>query len=70
VSLSLEPEEDALARTLFKGYDCFDFDEPTPQLKEAIAAFHVALKNTGHFSERVAVSVPAWIISGLGAFSR
>jgi uncharacterized membrane protein YphA (DoxX/SURF4 family) len=29
----------------------------------------VALKNTGYFSERVAVSIPSWIISGLGTFS-
>ena len=68
VSLLLEPEEDALARTLFKGYDCFDFDDPTPQLKEAIRAFHIALRNTGYFSEHIVVSLPAWILSGLGAF--
>jgi hypothetical protein len=68
VSLLLEPEEDALARTLFKGYDCFDFDDPTPQLKEAIRAFHIALKDTGYFSEHFAVSLPAWVLSGLGAF--
>lgn len=66
ISLSLEPEEDALVRTLFKGYDCFDFDEPTPQLTAAIDAFHAALKNSGYFSERIAVSVPAWIVSVVG----
>ena len=66
VSLLLEPEEDALARTLFKGYDCFDFDDPTPQLKDAIKAFHTALKNTGYFSEHIAVSLPVWILSSLG----
>ena len=32
VSLDLAPEEDVLAYNLFKGYDSFDFDEPTPQL--------------------------------------
>jgi Predicted membrane protein (DUF2207) len=66
VSLLLAPEEDALARTLFKGYDCFDFDNPTPRLKEAIKAFHWALLDTTYFSERIALSFPAWIVSGLG----
>ncbi|HEV2617619.1 MAG TPA: hypothetical protein VGU63_13530 [Candidatus Acidoferrales bacterium] len=68
VSLDLEPEEDALARTLFKGYDCFDFDEPTPQLREALAAFHCALKDTTYFSEHTFLSVPAWILSVGGIF--
>lgn len=46
VSLDLEPEEDALARTLFQGYDCFDFDEPGPQLRKAIKTFKCALMNS------------------------
>lgn len=66
VSLSLEPEEDALARTLFKGYDCFDFDAPTPQLKSALDAFSCALMDTGYFSRHLLLSVPAWVISGVG----
>jgi Predicted membrane protein (DUF2207) C-terminal domain len=66
VSLSLEPEEDALARTVFKGYDCFDFDDPTPQLKSALGAFAQALVNTGYSSRRTVLSVPAWVASGLG----
>ena len=66
VSLSLKPEEDALARTLFRGYDCFDFDQPTPQLKEAIEAFRWALIDTTYFSEHMALYIPAWIVSGLG----
>lgn len=68
VSLDLEPEEDALARTLFKGYDCFDFDEPTPQLREALKAFHCALMDTTYFSEHIPLSIPAWVLSGLGVF--
>ena len=66
VSLSLEPEEDALARTLFTGYDCFDFDEPTPQLREALKAFRWALLDTTYFSPHTALSIPAWTLSGLG----
>lgn len=61
----LQPEEDALARTLFEGYDCFSFDEVTPQLTGAVRAFHWALIDTTYFSENVALSVPAWIVSGL-----
>lgn len=66
VSLSLEPEEDALARTLFKGYDCFDFEEATPQFREAFDAFRCALMATTYFSQRTALFIPAWVISGLG----
>ncbi|HEU5409845.1 MAG TPA: hypothetical protein VFU57_02410 [Candidatus Acidoferrales bacterium] len=66
VSLDLTPEEDALARTLFKRYDCFDFDEPGPQLREAIDAFERALMNTTYFSKHILLSVPAWILSGAG----
>lgn len=65
-SAPLEPEEDALARTLFDGYDCFDFDEETPQLRDAIRALRWALQDTRYFSEHIALSVPAWIVSGLG----
>lgn len=68
VSLSLEPEEDALARTLFKGFDCFDFAEATPQLREAVEAFRWALIATNYFSQRTSLFVPAWIVSGLGLF--
>lgn len=66
VSLYLEPEEDALARTLFKGYDCFDFDDPTPQLRDALAAFHTALMDTTYFSESKLLYIPAWLLSGAG----
>jgi predicted membrane protein DUF2207 len=66
VSLSLEPEEDALARTLFKGFDCFDFDEPTPQLRVALKEFRWALTDTTYFSPHIALSIPAWILSGFG----
>ena len=68
VSLDLSPEEDALARTLFKGYDCFDFDEPIPQLREALDAFECALMNTTYFSKHTLLSIPAWIISAAGMF--
>lgn len=66
VSLDLTPEEDALARTLFKGYDCFDFDEPTAQLREALDAFQCALMDTTYFSKHTLLSIPAWIISAAG----
>jgi hypothetical protein len=66
VSLDLAPEEDALARTLFKGYDCFDFDEPNPQLREALQAFENALMDTTYFSKHTLLSVPAWFLSGAG----
>ena len=66
VSLDLSPEEDALARTLFKDYDCFDFDEPAPRLREALDAFECALMDTTYFSKRTFLSIPAWIISAAG----
>jgi Predicted membrane protein (DUF2207) len=66
VSLSLEPEEDALARTLFKGYDCFEFDETTPKLREAVKQFRYALMDTTYFSEHTALYLPPWIVSGFG----
>lgn len=65
-SLDLSPEEDALARTLFKGYDCFDFDEPSPRLREALDTFECALMDTTYFSKHTFLSVPAWIISAAG----
>ncbi len=66
VSLDLAPEEDALARNLFKGYDCFDFDEPTPQLQRALEGFTTALMDTTYLSRRILLSIPAWTLSGLG----
>jgi hypothetical protein len=66
VSLDLEPEEDALARNLFKGYDCFDFDVPTPQLQGALEDFNTALMNTNYLAQRILFSIPAWALSGLG----
>ena len=59
VSLDLEPEEDALARNLFKGYDCFDFDTPTPQLQGALEDFNTALTNTNYLAQRMLLSIPA-----------
>lgn len=67
VSLGLAPEEDALARTLFKGYDCLDFDMSTPQFREGLAALRCALLDTTYFSKHILLSVPAWILSGAGA---
>lgn len=64
----LEPEEDALAYRLFHGYDCFDFDEVTPQLIEGVRAFQWALQDTTYFSSNAGLSFPAWIVSGLGVF--
>jgi hypothetical protein len=66
VSPSLEPEEDALARTLFKGYDCFDFDEPSPELRAALRAFRWALRDTTYFSRHTALFVFPWLVSGIG----
>lgn len=62
----LQPEEDALARTLFEGYDCFNFDEVMPRLAKALTVFRWALEDTRYFSRSTAWSVPAWIVSGLG----
>jgi hypothetical protein len=66
VSLDLEPEEDALACNLFKGYDCFDFVDPTPQLQGALKDFSTALMNTNYLAQRILFSIPAWALSGLG----
>jgi Predicted membrane protein (DUF2207) len=64
----LEPEEDALSYRLFQGYDCFDFDEVTPQLVEGVRAFQWAIQDTTYFSSNAGLSFPAWIVSGLGVF--
>jgi hypothetical protein len=64
-SAPLEPEEDALARLLFREYDCFNFDQSTPQLTKAIIAFRWALKDTTYFSEHLALSIPAWTVSSV-----
>ena len=66
VSLDLAPEEDALARTLFKGYDCFDFDLSNSQFREALEALRCALVDTTYFSRHILLLVPAWILSGAG----
>jgi hypothetical protein len=63
--MKLEPEEDILARSLFRDYDSFDFDQTTPQLTEAVTAFRWPLRNTGYLSANTALFIPAWIVSGL-----
>lgn len=65
VCLGLEPEEDALARTLLEEYGWFDFDEPTPDFRKALQAFQTALMDTTYFSRHLFLSIPAWVISGL-----
>lgn len=65
-SAPLEPEEDVLTRSLFRGYDCFDFTQPTPQLAEAVKAFRWALLDTQYFSPHTGLSIPAWTVSILG----
>ncbi len=62
----LEPEEYALSYRLFRDGDWFDFDEVSPELTEAVRAFQWALLDTTYFSSNVALSFPAWIVSGLG----
>lgn len=64
----LEPEEDALSYRLFHDYDCFDFDEVTPQLIEGVRRFQWALQDTTYFSSNAGLSFPAWIVSALGVF--
>jgi len=61
----LEPEEDALAWSLFKGYDQFDFAQATPQLTKACKAFETTLLNTECFSRHSGLAYPAWGVSGL-----
>lgn len=65
VCLDLQPEEDALARTLLEEYGRFDFDEPTPDFRKALQAFQTALMDTTYFSQHLFLSIPAWVISGL-----
>lgn len=67
-SAPLEPEEDALSYRLFRGYDIFDFDDLNPKLIEAVRAFQWALQDTTYFSKNVGLSIPAWIVSGIGIF--
>lgn len=62
----LESEERALDRTLFDAYDSFDFDQVTPQLIAASRLFHRSIRNTTCFSNHIALSVPAWIVSSAG----
>jgi hypothetical protein len=64
-SAPLEPEEDALSRSLFHHNDYFDFSQTTPQLADAIEAFRLALLGTQYFSPHTGLSIPAWTISGL-----
>jgi hypothetical protein len=62
----LEPEEHALQRSLLDRYECFDFDDVTQQLKDAVRAFRWALQDTSYFSERLVLFAPAWILSAIG----
>lgn len=64
----LHPEEDALGRVLFSGYDCFDFDEGSLKLKDALYAFRQAMADTGYASDGIVPFVPAWVISGAAVF--
>jgi uncharacterized protein (TIGR04222 family) len=61
----LQPEEDALARSLFQDYDCFDFEQLTPALTKAVTAFRWALQDTGYLTRNTWLSIPAWSVSGL-----
>jgi hypothetical protein len=66
-SAPLNPEERVLARSLFRGYDNFDFAQATPQLAKATKAFRDALLNTEYFSQHTGLSIPAWTLSALAA---
>jgi len=61
----LEPEEDALVRSLFDGCDYFEFDQSTPELAKAEESFRWALLNRGFLSSHSGLSIPAWTVSGL-----
>jgi predicted membrane protein DUF2207 len=61
----LEPEEDALVRSLFTGCDYFEFNQSTPELAKAEESFRWALLNRGFFSPHLGLSIPAWTVSGL-----
>jgi Predicted membrane protein (DUF2207) len=65
---NLEPEEDALQHVLFRGYDCFDFDEGSKQLNEALKAFRTAMMNRGFSSGGGAPLVGGWVLSVAFAF--
>ena len=67
-SAPLEPEEDVLARSLFRGYDTFDFAQSTPQLAETVESFQIVLLNTEYFLPHVGLSVFAWAVSGIASF--
>lgn len=67
-SVPLEPEEDVLARSLFRGYDTFDFAESTPQLAKSVESFRIALLDTRYFLPHVGLSIPAWAVSGIASF--
>lgn len=67
-SISQEPEEDVLARKLLDDEESFDFVEVTPELKSAVQTFRWALHNTEYFSDHIAISVPAWIVSAAAVF--
>ena len=60
---NLEPEENALQRVLFRGYDCFDFDEGSEQLNEALKAFRTAMMNRGFSSGGGAPLVGGWVVT-------
>jgi predicted membrane protein DUF2207 len=63
----LEPEEDVLARIMFRGYDIFEFVQSTPQLAKCVDSFHIALLNTRYFLPHVGLSIPAWGVSGIAS---
>jgi hypothetical protein len=65
---NLEPEEDALQCVLFRGYDCFDFDEGSKQLNEALKAFRTAMMNRGYTSGGGAPLVGGWVLTVAVAF--
>jgi hypothetical protein len=66
-SAPLEPEEDVLAWSMFRGYDSFDFAQSTPQLAKAVESFRIALLNTQYFLPHVGLSIPAWAVSGIAS---
>ena len=63
----LQPEEDVLAREMFRGYDVFDFAQSTPQLAKCVESFRIALLNTQYFLPHVGLSIPAWGVSGIAS---
>ena len=63
----LEPEEDVLSWSLFRGYDCFDFAQSTPQLTKSVESFRIALMNRHYFLPHVGLSIPAWGVSGIAS---